>query len=267
MEISPATLVLPEYSPNLMPFHISHSGPAPISAYFRAKPSPSSSAHLSFTQNASNEMNLTTNDIRNTLLAEESQCSLATVVESQSASLEENSQSTAATVGAIEVGAESSTRASSSSEVTGVPPVMPTEGSSFRNNFVAAFRGRQVHGRAVDLPHGYGGIVLNAPLDGAKSRIGDTEPVEKMAQTRGKGRTTRQSNRKMGADEDDMVNSGQGVVPDDTPHTEIQRLTPISKFSSLIVWSPDIPVDEGKDEYIRSLTEWTKLAAEVCFHV
>ncbi|OAX37065.1 hypothetical protein K503DRAFT_801523 [Rhizopogon vinicolor AM-OR11-026] len=264
MEISPATLVLPEYSPNLMPFHISHSGPAPISAYFRVKPSPSSSAHLSFTQNASNEINLTTDDSQNTLIAEESQCSLATFAESQSASLEEDSQATAATMGAIEAGAESGTRASPSSEVTGASPVMPMEASSLRNNnFVAAFRGRQVHGRTVDLPHGYGGIVLNAPLGDAKSQTGDTGAVEKMTQTRGKGRTTRQSNRRMGADEDDTMDSGQGVVPDDASHTKIQRLTPISRFSSLTVWSPDIPVDEGKDEYIRSLIEWTKLAAEI----
>jgi hypothetical protein len=60
------------------------------------------------------------------------------------------------------------------------------------------------------------------------------------------------------ADEDDAVDADH-----DDSCVEIRRLTPVSRFSSLTVWSPDIPVDEGKDEYLRSLTEWTKLAAEI----
>jgi hypothetical protein len=256
MEISPVTPNIPECSPNLMPFHISHSGSAPISAYFRVKPSPSD-AHLSFTQHA---FNSTTDDTRNALIAEESQAT----IESHPASLAEDSQASAATVGDIVVGADSATQASSSSEAASSLSMIPTGGGTVKNNFVAAFRGRQIHGRTVDLPHGYSGIVLNSPLDG---EVGDTEVVEKVAQTRGKGRATRQSSRKMGMDVDDTGDPDRGDAPNDASHVEIQRLIPISRFSSLTVWSPDIPVDERKDEYIRSLTEWTKLAAEVRFHV
>lgn len=254
MEILPAVVDLLECSPNLMPFHISHSGSAPISAYFRVKPSPSA-AHSSFTQNASNEITSSTEDSQNTLVAEESQCSLATTAESQSASLEEDSQASAATVRAIVVDATSGTN-------------LPNEATSapLRNSFVAAFRGRQIHGRTVGLPPGYGGIVLNAPLGGVKSQIRDSGTVEKVAQTRGKSRT-RQSSRQMETDEDNTMDPGRGGVPINASHTEIQTLIPVSRFSSLTVWSPDIPVDEGKDEYIRSLTEWTKLAAEVRSHV
>lgn len=262
MEIAPVTN-LAECSPNLMPFHISYSGSAPISAYFRVKPSPPS-VHLSFTQTSSNEINSTTDDSQNTIVAEESQCSLATIIESQPASLEENSQASAAAAGAIVVGADCGIEANG---IVSAPPVIPIEGCSLGNNFVAAFRGRQVHGRTVNLPHGYGGMVLNAPLDGTKIQVRDTGAAEKMAQDKGKGRATRQSGRKMKTYDDDTMESGHRGVPSDNSHAEIQRLTPISRFSSLTVWSPDIPVDEGKDEYIRSLTEWTKLAAEVRFHV
>ncbi|KAG2137555.1 ribonuclease H2, subunit C [Suillus bovinus] len=254
MEISLATFDLPECLPNLMPFHISHSGPAPISTYFRVKPS-LSSPHLSLTQNTSNDTHLSTDDSQNTLVAEESQCSLATIAESQSASLEEDSQGCTARVGAMVVDADSGTQASSSSEVARAPP--PVEGS-LSNSFIAAFRGRQVHGRTVDLPQGYGGIVLSAPSGDAKSQGDETGTVKTMAQTKGKRRTTRTCSRQMETDEDDAVDANH-----DGSRVEIRRLTPVSRFSSFTVWSPDIPVDEGKDEYLRSLTEWTKLAAEI----
>ncbi|KAG1857351.1 ribonuclease H2, subunit C [Suillus subalutaceus] len=258
MEISPVTLDLPECSPNLMPFHISHSGPAPISTYFRVKPSAPSSPHLSLTQNTSNETHMSTDNSQNTLVAEESQYSLTTIAESQSASLEGDSQECPAGVGAMVVDADSGAQASSSSEVARAPPAMPPIEDSLSNNFVAAFRGRQVHGRTVELPQGYGGIVLSAPSSDAKSQGDDTGTVETMAQTRGKGRATRTCSRQMEIDEDDAVDADH-----DDSRVEIRKLTPVSRFSSLIVWSPDIPVDEGKDEYLRSLTEWTKLAAEI----
>jgi hypothetical protein len=245
-----------------MPFHISHSGPAPISTYFRVKPLTPSSPHLSHTQSTSNETHLFTDNSQNTLVAEESRCSLTTIAASQPASLEEDSQLCPAEVDAMVVDADSGTQVSSSSKVARVPPAtLPVEDSS-KNSFIAAFRGRQVHGRTVDLPQGYGGIVLSAPRSDAKIQGDDTgtRTIETMAQTRGKGRATRTCSRQMETDEDDAVDADH-----DDSRVEIRRLTPVSRFSSLTVWSPDIPVDEGKDEYLRSLTEWTKLAAEVCF--
>ncbi|KAG1808845.1 ribonuclease H2, subunit C [Suillus variegatus] len=257
MEISPVTLDLPECAPNLMPFHISHSGPAPISTYFRVKPS-LSIPHLSITQNTSNETQLSTDNSQNTLVAEESQCSITTIAESQSTPLEQDSQTCPANVGAMVVDADSGTQASSSSEVARALPATPPVEGSLSNSFIAAFRGRQVHGRTVDLPQGYGGIVLSAPSGDAKNQGDDTGMVETIAQTRGKGRATRTCSRQMDIDEDDAVDADH-----DGSRVEIRRLTPVSRFSSLTVWSPDIPVDEGKDEYLRSLMEWTKLAAEI----
>ncbi|KAG1807010.1 ribonuclease H2 non-catalytic subunit-domain-containing protein [Suillus subaureus] len=255
MEISPVTLDLPECSPNLMPFHISHSGPAPISTYFRVKPSTPSSPHLSLTQNTSNETHLSTDNSQNTLVSKDSQFSLTIIAESQSALLEEDSQACPAGVSALIADADSGTQASPSSELARAPPAAPPVEHSLSNNFIAAFRGRQVHGRTVDLPQGYGGIVLSAPSSDANSQGDDIATAETIAQTRRKSRATRTCSRQMETDEDDAV--------DDDSRVEIRRLTPVSRFSSLTVWSPDVPVDEGKDECLRSLTEWTKLAAEI----
>ena len=36
-----------------------------------------------------------------------------------------------------------------------------------------------------------------------------------------------------------------------------------ARFDSFVLWHPDIAVDEGKDEYLRSLSEWVNIAVEV----
>jgi ribonuclease H2 subunit C len=43
----------------------------------------------------------------------------------------------------------------------------------------------------------------------------------------------------------------------------VRLLKPAARFDSFVLWHPDIPVDEGKDEYLRSLSEWVNIAAEV----
>ena len=40
-------------------------------------------------------------------------------------------------------------------------------------------------------------------------------------------------------------------------------LEPVSTFSSFVLWNADIPANDGRDEYVRSLREWTNLVAEV----
>jgi hypothetical protein len=42
-----------------------------------------------------------------------------------------------------------------------------------------------------------------------------------------------------------------------------RNLHPFARFSSIVLWNGDVPVDEGKDEYVRSLREWMKLSEEV----
>lgn len=44
---------------------------------------------------------------------------------------------------------------------------------------------------------------------------------------------------------------------------EIKAWDPTKTFNSLLLWNADIAVDEGRDEYVRSLGEWTTLASSV----
>ena len=55
-----------------------------------------------------------------------------------------------------------------------------------------------------------------------------------------------------------------GVNGADEDNAEEKRtLNPTAQFSSFVLWNPDFPVDLSRDEYLRSLTVWTKLAEEV----
>jgi ribonuclease H2 non-catalytic Ylr154p-like subunit len=37
----------------------------------------------------------------------------------------------------------------------------------------------------------------------------------------------------------------------------------MARFDSFVLWHRDIPVDEGRDVYLRSLSEWMNIASEV----
>ena len=113
--------------------------------------------------------------------------------------------------------------------------------SSLGARFAAAFRGRAMKGVTVNLPEGYEGIVLRVDEERANDRM-----------KRGRRR------RKAEVDED--VDMEEGT---DEEEEERRTFKPTGQFSSFVLWSPDLPVDPSRDEYLRSLTEWTKLAAEV----
>ena len=55
------------------------------------------------------------------------------------------------------------------------------------------------------------------------------------------------------------VGGFEEAVSEDVART----LQPTSTFSSFVLWTQDIPVDEGKDEYLRAIREWSRLASEV----
>ncbi len=123
-----------------------------------------------------------------------------------------------------------------------------------------------MHGVEVDLPEGYAGIVLRAPSGDAKGKgtASGYKAREQEKKPKSKGRTTRRSKR---APEPEVVEvehedeGGDGSTPLEEGAARV--LEPVSTFSSFVLWHPDIPVDEARDEYLRSLTEWTRLAAEV----
>jgi hypothetical protein len=156
----------------------------------------------------------------------------------------------------------------------------PGPASSNLERLVAAFRGRQMYGQAVGMPEGYGGLVLRAPsLDakgqGKEDAKASSKPLSKRANAHTKPKSkfthaTRQSKRASRTegnddDDDDMDQEGEDCASHlAEPPAPIKKLIPTSTFSSFTLWTPDIPVDEGRDEYVRALAEWTKLAAEVC---
>jgi len=131
-----------------------------------------------------------------------------------------------------------------------------------------------MQGLEVILPEGFTGIVLRGDANGKASDDDGSWSTKKdstKARTRGKRRAavgTRKSAKAMEIEDDEEcdVQVDQSIVAahdagdDDT----VRTLTPTGQFSSFILWNPDIPVDEGRDEYLRSLTEWVSLAAEVC---
>ncbi|KIM39510.1 hypothetical protein M413DRAFT_192449 [Hebeloma cylindrosporum] len=183
--------------------------------------------------------------------------------------------------------------------------------------FVSTFRGRTIHGLTIDLPPGYGGLVLrregndalnagtggpaavdvhaNGKGKGRAEANGKTHSAEAM----GKGKEERQQQSKkppprrgrltrsatlskpevitieeepaQDQDEDETMadptpTSGDdgdvanGEIPNEHP---VRRLIPHAQFSSFTLWHQDRPVDKGRDEYCRTLTEWIALAHEV----
>lgn len=233
-------------TPNLMPFHLNYSGHAPIATYFRVKPTTLQDQSRDGLNGTAQRSEETTETEQSGLQAVNSP---GTVTASQTISAESD----------ILIDATPSTQ--STDQVTN------QRKSSLGPRFVAAFRGRTVHGLAVDLPEGYGGIILRPDVDmNGKDDIVEHEVSEKETKGRGRakrGRVTRYQS-PMNIDEDaGMEVDSKPSQEDDRAHERVRTLNPTATFSSFVLWNPDLPVDGAKDEYLRSLTEWTDLAAQV----
>lgn len=228
LELRAPKTPIPTCSPNLMPFHIQYSGPAPISTYFRVKTAPVSN-HLA---NASNDTS--SGDVADSQLSlEGTSDSQATLVSQASTSFSSGSASTyAGNVGAQAISGED-------------------EGEGL----VAAFRGRTVRGAKIDLPEGFAGVVL----DDAQSK--HAAPVSTAQDSQRSARPSRVPSKKRGVVA--VEDADEGDVAMDDPTGPVRTLQATGTFSSFVLWNPDIPMDEGRDEYLRSLMEWTKIAAEV----
>ncbi|KAI8996504.1 ribonuclease H2, subunit C [Trametes punicea] len=238
---------LPTATPHLMPFHIAYSGAAPISTYFRVRPAP----EPTYGREARTP---TTEDVFSDSQA--SSDSQATIIaDSQAPTSASSAMLTSSLSTLVNVDSQTETPCVSSSD-------------SKCRHFTAAFRGRSLHGLKVDLPEGYAGIVLRAPVDhkgkavAPSSRTVEEQEWNTRSASKASGRTTR---RKKRAEED----AGEDFRDANATDLEalnggpVRVLRPEARFSSFVLWHPDIPVDEGRDEYLRSLTEWTRLAAEI----
>ncbi|KAJ7173647.1 ribonuclease H2, subunit C [Mycena filopes] len=203
---------LPNASPNLMPFHIDHNGPAPISTYFLVE------------------------------AAKEHVAKPPPVAE-------------------MDVDSEGPTLTSEDALPDAAEP--PPDDSLTRRitdattRFIATFRGRIVQGLKVDLPTGYAGVIMTGE-SASTSKVGALKPKSKrVVKAKKTGRATRSVTR--ADDEDDEMDGAE----ENQDHKNAQTLMPTAQFSSFVLWHPDIPVDPGRDEYLRSLTEWIHLANEI----
>ncbi|EIW58389.1 uncharacterized protein TRAVEDRAFT_37330 [Trametes versicolor FP-101664 SS1] len=232
---------LPQTTPHLMPFHIAYSGPAPISTYFLVRDAPEP------TFGRETKSTIPDRDLAQSQDISDSQTTLVASSSTFSGSLGPSSSSATITdVNMQELGSD----------------------KPRPRHFASAFRGRTMHGLEVALPEGYAGVVLRAPDDRKRkstappSRVAEEQDskARAKAKSKGAGRTTRQAKRAAEPVEDEAEEEGAAGGQDAGP---ARVLTPAAMFSSFVLWHPDIPVDESRDEYMRSLTEWTRLSAEI----
>ncbi|KAJ7230605.1 ribonuclease H2, subunit C [Mycena pura] len=216
---------LPNAVPNLMPFHVDHNGPAPISTYF--------------------------------------------LVEAASEHIAQPPPALPAVVGPADEPLPTECQ-DSLSETVADPPVLPKTSFSRRvtdatTRFIATFRGRTVHGLKVQLPPGYTGVVMaggGAPRSAhAAGESNAKAKAQRAAKAKPKSRGNRTTRSVARADEEDEMDIDGDEKDRGVGCT--RALLPAARFSSFVLWHPDMPVDPGRDEYARTLTEWIRLANEV----
>ncbi|KAF5386484.1 hypothetical protein D9757_005896 [Collybiopsis confluens] len=216
--------------PYLMPFHIAHTGPAPVSTYFRVQdakshvgspiPPDNTQETDSFPKETSDQKDLDITD----------------------------SASTSAAVQPPEPSTSDSGAATSSA----VP------NSKNQSRFISSFRGRTIQGLKVEVPDGFTGVVFHSNDD--KNDVKTKARPVPNAKGKSKGRETRSTrSRTVNAMDIDEVEEDE---EDDEAESALdtQNLELHSLFKSFVVWHPDIPVDTGNDEYLASIGEWMKIA-------
>lgn len=234
-----------------MPFHIAYSGPAPISTYFLEKP---------FTQG----------DNRSTSIQNP-------VKEGSSKGLDASSGS--------------QTKVEETTDKKNPDGQQNTVQES-NDMFSAAFRGRRVVGQYVRVPEGFTGVVLTGngaastvsqPKVNAKASVSTPAADSSKSTSRAKALKAKAAaklkakGKQLSLDDEDESpedESQQGMPNEDKilgNNDNISGQNPVEertfeitgKFQSFKLWNPDVPIDEGSDEYIRSLQEWMVLSSEI----
>lgn len=104
--------------------------------------------------------------------------------------------------------------------------------SSPDGNRIAYFRGRKLHGKALKVPEGYRGVVVektNAPKPQA-SRPDEPEVID--------------------IDMEDEVPLG--------------TLETKAEFDEMLIWGHETTADAASDPYVRGVEEWIRVAEQVC---
>jgi Ribonuclease H2 non-catalytic subunit (Ylr154p-like) len=227
---------VPLVSPNLMPFHIAYSGPAPISTYFLKRPFADPETE--------NQTLATSKSLKNTKKdGPEEECNALAEKENHEIRLR------------------------------------------------AAFRGRQVVSQTVQLPKGYTGLLLrqhtsntkeesfdqdvgsrNEPKKDGKSVDAKAKATARAKALKAKAAAKLKKERSRHAEDEDEEENAEDEDPEEmhTANTvdasttkQEERVFQIAgRFDKFQLWHPDVPGDQGRDEYARALNEWITLTAE-----
>ncbi|GJJ11381.1 hypothetical protein Clacol_005613 [Clathrus columnatus] len=132
------------------------------------------------------------------------------------------------------------------------PPPPPNALQRLKNRFISAFRGRRLKGLEIDIPEGYVGIVLKGDDENDNFVLPKKRPFSP---------AKRKKTRRNPVVEEEDQNAGMEEIEKQSVETKILR--PVGQFNSFTIWNPDVDIDETNDEYIRALTDYRKLLAEV----
>lgn len=210
-------------------------------------------------------------------ISRETQCLQATTSSDATPSLTRSTTESTLVTEASSTMLETSFSSSSSfSELA--PPI-----DEFDKRFISTFRGRSIHGLTIDLPDGYGGVVLKSmnyqaamvPTATGDGRLKDDD-VDFEMEPRGKRRRGRlrssaapRKGMVVTISDDDNTAQDSGSLNYDSNDIEMATplsmsnglggpkriLVPTSRFDSFTLWQADRMVNKSNDEYWRTLTE------------
>lgn len=300
MILTRSTTEITTCTPNLMPFHINYTGPAAVSAFMRVE-----KLKIAETPGASEEITEVPAESTPADVGIELQPAKTSSNETQpTADADSESQATVvASASASQAASPTITPSSSTATVVAATSISAPPLEDADKRLVASFRGRTIHGLTIDLPAGYGGLLLQSKgaekVAGMEKAMADIASVKTKPTARGKEKQKEKasevepastSTRRRGrltrsaapsskaieiADDDDAVMEDAAPFENKPPvptaneqivpedDSAVRRLVPSAQFSTFTLWQPDRVVDKNRDEYYRSLTEWVSLANEV----
>ena len=150
---------LPSCTPYLMPFHIDYSGKAPISTYLRVE-----AASEVVGAPPSQEEDASSTELKAGGSSEPSQNSEETLVDAEPLS--------------------ETDRGTDGPPLS--PPRLAKRVTDATTRFISSFRGRTIQGLKVELPEGYGGLVLQTDFMGSETKADKTN-VNRKVQGKQKG--------------------------------------------------------------------------------
>ncbi|KJA22829.1 hypothetical protein HYPSUDRAFT_77222 [Hypholoma sublateritium FD-334 SS-4] len=297
MILTRSTTDISACTPNLMPFHIDYTGPAAVSAYMRVE-----KLRMAETQGVTEETTAVPTESMPSDVEMESQAVETSSNEAQQRPDADNESQATLVAPASQTASSFMTPSSSTETVVSATNISAPPLEDADKRFVASFRGRTIHGLTIDLPAGYGGLLLQSegvekiagvekdkagsasvktkPItrgkEKQKERASEAEPTSTSTRRRGRlARSAAPSSKPIEILDDDAVMENVVALKDNStlpivdaqiiPEdcSDVRRLVPSAQFSSFTLWQPDRVVDKNRDEYYRSLTEWVSLANEI----